>query len=117
MGGHFTDKGQVYQPSMEEPVDQLELQFAHYQVDQLKGVSLDQRADELRVAISQIKDKSTHKKKYRYVHLPRVMCVILSVAHSNAEDERIFSLERKNSTEYLRGKLIYHCIVFVVVWK
>ena len=59
MDGHFTDKGQVYQPSMEEPVDQLEPEFAHYQEDKLEGVSLDQRAHELWVAISQIKDKST----------------------------------------------------------
>ena len=59
MCGHFTDKGQVYQPSMEEQVDQLELEFAHYEVDQLEGVSLEQRAHELWMAISQIKDKST----------------------------------------------------------
>ena len=72
-------------------------------------MSLDQRADELWVAISKIKDKSTHKKKH--VHLPRVMSAILTVAHSNAEDERLFSLVCKNSTEFFRG----NCIVFVVV--
>ncbi|XP_071487576.1 uncharacterized protein [Diadema antillarum] len=83
---------------LEDHIDQLELEFANYQVDKLESVSLDQRIDDIWMAISQIRDKISSKEKY--VHLPRIMYAILSVPHSNAEDERIFSIVRKNSTEF-----------------
>ena len=38
--------------------------------------------------------------KYMYIHLPKIMLAILSFPHSNADDERIFSLVRKNASEF-----------------
>lgn len=66
----------------------------------LSGVSIspEWRADDMWVEISNLKDKSTSEQKY--VYLPKIMLVILSIPHSNAEDERIFSLVMKNSTEF-----------------
>lgn len=74
---------------MEEQIDELEFEFAQKTVDQLEDVYLDQRADEFCMAISSLRDKSSFKEKY--VHLPRIMFAVLSVAHSSAEDENFQS--------------------------
>lgn len=42
---------------MEEQINELELEFAYYQLDQLEGVYLDQRADEMWMAILQLRHK------------------------------------------------------------
>ena len=78
--------------------DQLEIEFALYQVDNLDGMRLDDRADSVWTQISSLKNKSTDRQKYP--NLSRVMLTILSLAHSNATDERIFSLVRKNATDF-----------------
>ena len=83
---------------MEEALDELEVEFAQFQIDKLENVSLDKRSDEAWVDIAGIRDKSTGQLKY--VHLPKVMLAILSLPHSNADDERIFSLVRKNATVF-----------------
>ena len=80
---------------MEEALDELEVEFAQFQIDKLENVSLDKRSDEAWVDIAGIRDKSTGQLKY--VHLPKVMLAILSLPHSNADDERIFSLVRISS--------------------
>ena len=85
---------------LEDKRDSIQHEFVHYQLDDLSGVSIspERRADDMWVEISNLKDKSTSEQKY--VHLPKIMLAILSIPHSNAEDERIFSLVRKNATEF-----------------
>lgn len=85
---------------MEESIDDLEIEFGNFQVDPLESVSLQQRSDEAWVAISQLTDKSSGENRLKYGNLAKVMLVILSLPHSNAEDERLFSLVRKNATEF-----------------
>ena len=87
-------------PLLEDKRDSIQHEFVHYQLDDLSGVSIspERRADDMWVEISNLKDKSTSEQKY--VYLPKIMLAILSIPHSNAEDERIFSLVRKNSTEF-----------------
>ena len=48
------------------------------------------------------------------------MMVILSVSHSNAEDERIFSVVRKNSTEFrssLTTSVLSDTLVNKLYWQ
>ena len=83
---------------MEDKMDALEEEFGQFQVDPLESLVLDQRVDTVWMEISGIKDKTTGKEKYLY--LSKIMVMILSLAHSNAEDERLFSLVRKNATDF-----------------
>ncbi|GBM87150.1 hypothetical protein AVEN_150835-1 [Araneus ventricosus] len=77
--------------------DQLELEFAFFQADSLSSEILEaERVDVAWHKISQIKNSNGYAK---YVALPKVMMSILSVPHSNAASERIFSMVRKNQTE------------------
>ncbi|XP_072173986.1 LOW QUALITY PROTEIN: uncharacterized protein [Diadema setosum] len=85
---------------LEDKRDTIQLEFARYQVDDLSDVNISplHRADDMWVEILKLKDRSTSQLKY--VYLPKIMLAIISIPHSNAEDERIFSLVRKNSTEF-----------------
>ncbi|GBN12322.1 hypothetical protein AVEN_250723-1 [Araneus ventricosus] len=77
--------------------DQLELELAFFQADSLSSEILEaERVDVALHKISQIKNSNGYAK---YVALPKVMMSILSVPHSNAASERIFSMVRKNQTE------------------
>jgi hypothetical protein len=38
--------------------------------------------------------------QFRFSRLPRVAMLILTMPHSNAEEERVFSLVRKNKTSF-----------------
>ena len=81
--------------------DQLEMEFANYQVDPLSSVSSDfetARIDTKWHLISQIKDPATGEPAYPL--LSKVMKGILVIPHSNAACERAFSIVRKNSTEF-----------------
>ena len=84
---------------MEDQLDQLEMEFANYQVDDELDSLLEKRADESWFDISHMKDKATSQ-LVKYQYLPKLMLMILSISHSNAEDERIFSVVRKNATEF-----------------
>ncbi|XP_038058954.1 uncharacterized protein LOC119730226 [Patiria miniata] len=83
---------------MEDKLDQLEVEFANYQVDDELDSLLEKRADDTWFDISHMKDKASSQLKYQ--HLPQLMLMILSISHRNAEDERIFSIVRKNATEF-----------------
>eukprot|EP00057_Strongylocentrotus_purpuratus_P020198 XP_011674672.1 PREDICTED: uncharacterized protein LOC105443327 [Strongylocentrotus purpuratus] len=83
---------------MEDKLDIVELEFLPYQVDPLLNVSLDKRADEVWTEIRTLKDHVTDKLKYD--NLGKLMHAILALPHSNADDERLFSIVRKNSTEF-----------------
>ena len=87
-------------PSSLIRVNDLEIEFSQLQVDPLESVSLHQRPDEVWVAGSQLTDKISGENKLKYANLAKVMLAVLSLAHSNAEDERLFSLVRKNATEF-----------------
>ena len=85
---------------LEDKLDQLELEFVEYQVstvDDLDSLA-EKRADESWYEIGQIKDIATIQLKYQF--LSKCMLMILSISHSNAEDERIFSVVWKNATEF-----------------
>lgn len=75
----------------------LEIEFAKYQVDSLREIEGIERIDFIWDVISKIKD-STGGLKYKI--LPKIMLSILTVAHSNAASERIFSVVRKNQTDF-----------------
>ena len=88
---------------MEDKLNEIENEFAHYQIDEqvdsLVETGLEtKRADEMWVQISLVKDRATGQLHYQY--LPKVMQLILSISHSNAEDERICTVVRKNATEF-----------------
>lgn len=83
---------------MEDSLDQLELEFANYQSDPMMDSLPEERVDLTWSTISQMKDISSGELKYG--HLAKVMHLILSIAHSNAADERLFSMVRKNMTEF-----------------
>ena len=36
----------------------------------------------------------------RFAHLCKVACLVLLIPHSNAEEERVFSMIRKNKTDF-----------------
>ncbi|PIK39992.1 hypothetical protein BSL78_23160 [Apostichopus japonicus] len=82
---------------MQDELDDLQVEFAHYQVDDELDMS-ESTADYFWAQLPQQKDKATGAVKYK--HLPRVMLMILTIDHSNAQDERIFSVVRKNATEF-----------------
>ena len=44
--------------------------------------------------------KDITRDELKYPNLPKLMLTVLSMSHSNAEDERIFSMVRKNATEF-----------------
>ena len=83
---------------MEHKLDELEVEFGHFQTDPLESISLEKRVDAVWMDISSIKEKTTGRVKY--VYLPKIMVAVLSIPHSNAEDERLFSLVKKNATEF-----------------
>lgn len=69
---------------MEDDIDTLELEYASYQSDP---------------SVDKI-DASKADLAWMDAHLVQVMMLILSISHSNASDERLFSLVRKNKTEF-----------------
>ena len=82
---------------MQDKLDELELEYGNFQTDPLHGIPLEERADTTWLLIGNMKDTSLNQK---YVYLPKVMLLVLSIAHSNASDERLFSLVRRNATDF-----------------
>lgn len=73
--------------------DNIELEFAHYQCDQLPiTITENERADNAWHAISKIKDLNGRP---MYMALAKVMLASLTIPHSNAASVRIFSILRK----------------------
>ena len=82
----------------EDKMDQLEIEFAHYQVDPLCTVDTSLRIDQQWDEIAKVHDPSTGGMKF--TTLVNVMKGILVIPHSNASCERAFSLVRKNKTDF-----------------
>ena len=81
-------------------VDKLEVEFATYQVDSFSdkpAVFESIRVDKKWDLISRITDGSGCKK---YPLLSRVAKAVLVIPHSNAACERVFSIVRKNKTDF-----------------
>lgn len=77
--------------------DQLEVQFAHYQIENLSpDITEAERIDITWNMIAKIKGTDG---KPKYSELSKLMLGILVIPHSNADSERIFSQVRKNRTE------------------
>lgn len=72
---------------MQEKLDELELEFSHFQIDEMENVSLEgRRSDEAWADIAGLRDQSTSQLKC--VQLPKIMLAILSLPDSNTDDER-----------------------------
>ncbi|XP_030853616.1 uncharacterized protein LOC105439660 [Strongylocentrotus purpuratus] len=86
-------------------LDKLELEFAQYQVEDFSGepeiLNKNLRIDKKWSAISKMEDGNGSKK---YTLLSKVMKSLLVIPHSNASCERVFSIVRKNKTDF-RGSM------------
>jgi hypothetical protein len=84
---------------LKSSADNLLLQFNLYLSDKLPvAVEQAERCDVAWHQLGQVKSPGTDILKYK--DLSQVMLTILSIPHSNAESERIFSLVRKNQTVF-----------------
>ena len=80
-------------------LDTIEQEFLMYQVVPLPtAVTSAERIDMAWHLIGQMRDAATGNAKFR--NLSSVMKGILTIFHSNADCERIFSLVQKNKTDY-----------------
>lgn len=79
-----------------EEINNLDAQFAAYQYEDLDEQSFS-RIDAAWGEIGKLTDASGCKK---YLALSKLMLAILIIPHSNAPTERIFSIVRKNQTEF-----------------
>ena len=77
-------------------LEDLEIEFNKFQVDNLSGLDTSIRIDVLWQKISQVKDMFGNAK---YLLLGMFMKSLCALPHSNADSERVFSLLRKNKTE------------------
>ena len=94
---YFIERFPVLMPAIGN-IDDLELEFAQFQCDSLtEDIEKTEREDCKWVKISQLKDDFGEVK---YKFLPKVILGILTIFHSNAECERIFSFVRKNHTVF-----------------
>ena len=86
-------------PGTEEGMDRLEQQFALYQADKTlpESVLSTDRVDVQWHLIGQLKNCQGQLK---YDTLSRFMLGLLVIPHSNAASERVFSLVRKNQTDF-----------------
>ena len=84
--------------------DKLELEFANYQIETFSAIPdlfEASRIDRQWDTISHLKDTNGAVK---YPLLSKVMKAILVIPHSNAHCERVFSIVRKNKTDF-RGSM------------
>lgn len=84
--------------SLEEILDALQIEFNAFQIfDVSPYVNFENRIDVQWSSIGEIKNAAN---RLKFPHLTKVMMLILSIPHSNAESERVFSQVRKIRTEY-----------------
>lgn len=81
----------------EQDGSDLEVEFARYQCEDLPNEIIS--CDRMDVAWHMIKNLK-NADGYKFKVLPKVMLAILSIPHSNASCERIFSIVRKNKTDF-----------------
>lgn len=94
----------------------LQLEFSKFQtMDLPEGVLKAERMDTAWVRLGEMEEKG----KAVLQHLPGFMLSILTIPHSSAHCERIFSIIRKTKTEF-RGKMAQDtgspCCVEVSAW-
>ena len=67
---------------LQDKMDELELEFAHFQMDPLLSIDLDDRADNVWVQIRSIKDESDN---FKFIFLPKLMLqLVLVISHGNS---------------------------------
>ena len=98
-----------------EEVDEINMQFLAYQTAELPVNILDKkrRIDERWAELGEI---TNGEGKKLYDQLSKLMLVIVSIPHSNAECERLFSMVRKTKTE-MRGHLEINTLNSILVHK
>lgn len=81
-------------------MDVIQQEFLELQTHKLPEsiLSSDLRVDEAWFQVGQIRDVATAKPKF--ANISKVASALLVLPHSNANCERLFSLARKNKTEY-----------------
>lgn len=88
-------------PSMmpnDASLDDVILEYSLYQVEEIPVEILsEERIDSQWVKVANIKNEN---EAVKFKHLPKIMLRILTVPHSNAESERLFSMVRKNRTDF-----------------
>lgn len=95
-------------------LDALEEQFVSYQIAQIpESVLREERADQQWAMLMALKSPSG---ELRYDRLGRVMLGILTIPHTNAECERVFSQVRKNKTDF-RGSMNNETLSSVLITK
>jgi hypothetical protein len=93
---YFMDKFPCLIP--QEQRGDVEVEFARFQVSEIhKSILECERVDEQWFQISKLKDGDGNM---QYSVLSKVMMGILTIPHSNAASERVFSLVRKNKTTF-----------------
>ena len=90
---YFVDRFPVLMPKCSR--DELELEFANYQTWDFSSLSK-KRIDHAWADIGCVEDEAG---QFIFQNLSKVMMAILSIPHSNAGCERIFSMVRKNKTD------------------
>lgn len=82
----------------EEEKAKLDIEFSMYQFENFDDCDLkNDSADVMWYKISQMSDINGAKK---FIALPKLILSLLLVPHSNANSERVFSLVRKNQTDF-----------------
>ncbi|MGH0167138.1 UNVERIFIED_CONTAM: hypothetical protein FKN15_051927, partial [Acipenser sinensis] len=98
---YFVDRSGLVK---EDEMDELGSQFVRYQIFSFSEDMLSaDRADVAWNMIGQLKNCTTQKSSFSV--LVKVMLVILTIPHSNADSQRVFSIVRKNRTR-VSAKLI-----------
>lgn len=93
--------------------DSLQQEFLEYQSTDIRSC-VKKRADETWGEISKVVEREGQEPTFKA--LPKVMVAILSIPHSSAHCERVFSQVRKNATEF-RGSMGHDMLQALMVNK
>lgn len=94
-------------------LDQLEKEFSLYQVTDVAHLR-EERVDHWWVKIGQLKDDLNNQPQFN--NLAKFMLGILTLPHSSAHCERIFSMVRKNKTDF-RASMQHKTLQSLIVLK
>ena len=92
-------------------ISDIQQEFATYQCTDISHITSD-RIDTTWFLIGQMKENGLPI----FTHLPRIMLSLLTIPHSSAHCERIFSVVRKNKTDF-RGTMSRDTLEAIVVAK
>lgn len=95
-------------------IDALEAEFLNFQVEKIpEHIQILERSDEQWASLAEEKNPLS---KWKYEKLSKLMLGVLTFPHSNAACERIFSVVRKNKTDF-RGSLNQKTLEAILIAK